>query len=119
MPNKNNFVGFNRGSLNNVLQNKLSKMNFGHGNPYENRKFYKFCEIVETDPYNQILFQDENCVIFHDKYKRKTIDEHFLVVPKKHVKNIFEADKNVVFHLKACGLDYLTGNQEFQVRNLY
>ena len=106
--------GYNQGSISSSIQNKLSQINIGRGNPYEKR-FCSFCEIAQSDPYRQVLFEDEKCVIFNDRNKRPTIGEHFLVIPKKHVKNINTADQKVVQNLKNAGLDYLSGHQVFQV----
>lgn len=54
-----------------------------------------FCDIVEGKINSQKIYEDEEILAFKDLNPQAPV--HFLVIPKKHVKDLFELDfENVV-----------------------
>lgn len=53
-----------------------------------------FCKIIKGEIPSTFVYEDENVVAFNDLYPQAPI--HILVVPKKHVANITEADGEMV-----------------------
>ena len=53
-----------------------------------------FCKIIKGEIPSSFVYEDENVVAFNDLYPQAPI--HILVVPKKHVANITEADGEMV-----------------------
>jgi histidine triad (HIT) family protein len=49
-----------------------------------------FCKIVRREIPAEILYEDADTLAFLDA--RPTTDGHSLVIPKKHIRNIFDAD---------------------------
>ncbi|ADN69282.1 histidine triad protein HinT [Mycoplasmopsis fermentans] len=53
--------------------------------------------IINKKAEANIIFEDDKCIAFYDKFPIQP--GHFLVVPKKHSKNITEADDETAAHL--------------------
>lgn len=51
-----------------------------------------FCKIVNNTIKSDIIYQDNKILIFKDINPEAPI--HLLIIPKKHIKNITEIDKN-------------------------
>jgi histidine triad (HIT) family protein len=49
-----------------------------------------FCEIVRNKMKAQIIYEDDNYLAFHDINPQAPV--HFLVIPKKHLENVLDAD---------------------------
>ena len=49
-----------------------------------------FCKIVKGEIPSNKLYEDEEILAFHDLNPQAPV--HFLVIPKKHIKNIMEVD---------------------------
>ena len=56
-----------------------------------------FCKIVEGSIPSHKVFEDENCYAFLDIFPANR--GHTLVIPKKHVKDIHEADAETYAHV--------------------
>lgn len=61
-----------------------------------------FCQIVHGRSPAQIVYKDEQCIAFHDKYPRAPW--HLLVIPRKHLTNLNalkgeEGDKALIGHI--------------------
>lgn len=50
-----------------------------------------FCKIISGEFSSRKIYEDDKTLVFLDV--AKDVDGHILVVPKKHVKNILDADK--------------------------
>jgi histidine triad (HIT) family protein len=51
----------------------------------------RFCEIIEGDRKNEeIVYEDNDFIVLTDKYRKTSIGSIFLLIPKKHLKNILE-----------------------------
>jgi histidine triad (HIT) family protein len=50
-----------------------------------------FCKIINGDIPSKKIFEDEDMLAFHDVDPKAPI--HFLVIPKRHIKNIMECSK--------------------------
>ena len=53
-----------------------------------------FCKIISGEFSSRKIYEDENTLAFLDI--AKDVDGHILVVPKKHVKNIIDCDKETL-----------------------
>ena len=53
-----------------------------------------FCKIINGEFSSRKIYEDENTLAFLDI--AKDVDGHILVVPKKHVKNILDCDKETL-----------------------
>ena len=56
-----------------------------------------FCEIVEKKLSSRIIFEDAFTMAFLDI--ADDVDGHTIVIPKKHVVNIFDCDSETLFRL--------------------
>jgi histidine triad (HIT) family protein len=45
-----------------------------------------FCKIVSGKTDTEFLYEDDDLVVFKDKYPSRPV--HFLVVPKKHIRSV-------------------------------
>ena len=52
-----------------------------------------FCKIVSNQIDAYKLYEDQDCIVILDKFPNNI--GHSLIIPKKHVKNIFELDDNL------------------------
>ena len=69
-----------------------------------------FCKIIHMN--KKPLYQDDDIFIIEDEYPKATV--HLLVLPKRHIKNLF--------HLKTDDLDLLIKMKEMgknTIKNLY
>ncbi|CAG8624408.1 14313_t:CDS:2 [Cetraspora pellucida] len=76
-----------------------------------------FCKIAAgNDPSATLLYEDEQIVAFNDKYP--AANHHFLVIPKRHIKNIngfTKEDLELVKKMKEIGFRIISeklGNDE-------
>ena len=53
-----------------------------------------FCKIINKEIPSAFVYEDENCVAFNDINPQAPI--HIIVVPKKHVENVLEADGEMI-----------------------
>ncbi|GMO53571.1 MAG: histidine triad nucleotide-binding protein [Termitinemataceae bacterium] len=53
-----------------------------------------FCKIINGDIPSKKIFEDDEVLAFHDVDPKAPV--HFLVIPKKHIKNIMECTENDV-----------------------
>ena len=56
-----------------------------------------FCKIIKGEIPCMKIYEDEHTLSFLDI--AKDVDGHLLVIPKKHVTNLLDADENTVHHL--------------------
>ena len=56
-----------------------------------------FCKILNGDIPSLKVYEDEHTMVFMDTVKGG--DGHMVAAPKKHIKNIFECDEDVLEHL--------------------
>lgn len=59
-----------------------------------------FCKIINKTIPSQIIHEDEQLVVFHDKFPKAPM--HLLVVPKKHLSNLWDlssADESLMGHI--------------------
>jgi len=49
-----------------------------------------FCKIIKGEIPSQKVYEDEELLAFHDVNPQAPV--HFLVIPKKHIRNIMELD---------------------------
>lgn len=56
-----------------------------------------FCEIIHDKTRAHVLYEDEQCLVFEDINPQAPI--HFLVIPKKHIETIVDADAGTLGHL--------------------
>ena len=49
-----------------------------------------FCKIIQGDIPSSKIYEDEDMLAFHDVNPQAPV--HFLVIPKKHIRNIMELD---------------------------
>ena len=56
-----------------------------------------FCEIIKGKIPCMKIYEDEHTIVFMDI--AKDVDGHMLVVPKKHVTNILDADNETLHHV--------------------
>ena len=56
-----------------------------------------FCKIIEGEIPCMKIYEDEHTLSFLDI--AKDVDGHLLVIPKKHVTNLLDADENTLHHL--------------------
>ena len=52
----------------------------------EQRKWCKFCRIVDGDKNEQVMAKNDKCVVFSDI--RPASEHHLLVIPKVHIDSI-------------------------------
>ena len=52
-----------------------------------------FCKIVNNEIQAYKLYEDQDCIVILDKFPNNI--GHSLIIPKRHVKNIFELDDNL------------------------
>lgn len=53
-----------------------------------------FCKIIDKDIPSSIVYEDENVLAFNDINPQAPI--HIIVVPKKHIANVVEADTETI-----------------------
>jgi histidine triad (HIT) family protein len=51
-----------------------------------------FCKIVQKKAPAKIIYEDDDCLAFEDAHPQAPV--HFLVIPKKHIETILDADEN-------------------------
>jgi histidine triad (HIT) family protein len=56
-----------------------------------------FCKIANKEIKSQILFEDDDYIAFEDTNPQAPT--HFLVIPKKHIETILDADSNTLGEL--------------------
>ena len=56
-----------------------------------------FCKIISGEFSSRKIYEDDKTLAFLDI--SKDVDGHILVVPKKHVKNILDADEETLSHV--------------------
>ncbi len=56
-----------------------------------------FCKIVHKESASNTIFENEFCIVFTPT--NRLTEEHLLVVPKKHDKDIFEIDQATLVEL--------------------
>lgn len=59
-----------------------------------------FCKIRDKEIPSEFVFEDENCIVFHDINPKDKV--HLLVVPKKHiptVADVTDEDEHLLGHL--------------------
>jgi histidine triad (HIT) family protein len=61
-----------------------------------------FCKIIKRQLKAQIIYEDENCLAFEDIHPQAPV--HFLVIPKKHIENILNADEYTLGRITAIGI---------------
>jgi histidine triad (HIT) family protein len=49
-----------------------------------------FCKIIEGEIPSKKVYEDDELLAFHDLNPQAPV--HFLVIPKKHIQNLMEAD---------------------------
>ncbi|MDR2485386.1 MAG: histidine triad nucleotide-binding protein [Treponema sp.] len=50
-----------------------------------------FCKIVKSEIPSRKIYEDENILAFHDAAPQAPV--HFLVIPKRHIRNIMELEQ--------------------------
>ena len=53
-----------------------------------------FCKIINKEIPSTLVYEDENVIAFNDLYPQAPI--HIIVIPKKHVANVTEADAEMI-----------------------
>ena len=53
-----------------------------------------FCKIIKGEIPSSFVYEDDNCIAFNDLYPQAPV--HILVVPKKHVANVTEANGDMI-----------------------
>lgn len=53
-----------------------------------------FCKIINKEIPSSLVYEDDNCIAFNDLYPQAPI--HILVVPRKHISNVTEADSETI-----------------------
>lgn len=53
-----------------------------------------FCKIAQKKASAKIIYEDDDCLAFEDSNPQAPV--HFLVIPKKHVETILEADEKIL-----------------------
>lgn len=56
-----------------------------------------FCDIVEGSSPASIVFQDDTCIVFMDRFPRNS--GHMLVIPKEHSASLSELKPDIGAHL--------------------
>ncbi len=78
-----------------------------------------FCKIISGEFSSKKIYEDEFTLAFLDI--AKDVDGHILVVPKKHVKNVLDADEETLNHVMKTVKkvsNYLTQNCGYEGVNL-
>lgn len=57
-----------------------------------------FCKISNHEISSKILYEDETVIAFLDIHPQ--VNGHTLIIPKKHIKDFTELDKETLFHMK-------------------
>jgi histidine triad (HIT) family protein len=60
-----------------------------------------FCKIAQKKAPAKILYEDEDCLAFEDSNPQAPT--HFLVIPKRHIETILDADKEILGKLTKMG----------------
>ena len=50
-----------------------------------------FCEILHNEKPEDILFETENVVVIQDKFPKA--EQHYLIIPKKHIQSIVHSEE--------------------------
>ena len=53
-----------------------------------------FCKIREGEVPAEIIYVDEDCLAFNDIYPKAPV--HFLVIPRRHIENLFDVSESDV-----------------------
>ena len=56
-----------------------------------------FCKIIKKEIPSKIIYEDDKVLVFLDI--KPTTNGDSLIVPKKHLNNILETDKDTLFHM--------------------
>ena len=56
-----------------------------------------FCKIINRELPSSIVYEDENVLVFKNIEPQAPI--HLLVIPKKHMRNVLEADEETISKL--------------------
>lgn len=62
-----------------------------------------FCNIISDNTKAKIIFEDDRCLAFEDIHPQAPV--HFLVIPRKHIETILDADAEILGHLLQIGVD--------------
>ena len=62
-----------------------------------------FCEIVSKNAKSEIIYEDDHFLAFEDIHSQAPI--HFLVIPKKHIETILDADADILGKMLAIATD--------------
>jgi len=60
-----------------------------------------FCKIVQKKAPAKILYEDDEYLAFEDAHPQAPV--HFLVIPKKHVETVLDADEETLGKLTGLG----------------
>ena len=60
-----------------------------------------FCKIIKGEIPSKVIYEDEIVMVIMDVNPRS--NGHLLVIPKKHYKDLFEIDMNVLNHIMEIG----------------
>jgi histidine triad (HIT) family protein len=53
-----------------------------------------FCKIIQKKADAKIIYEDDDCLAFEDAHPQAPI--HFLVIPRKHIDTILDADETML-----------------------
>ncbi len=56
-----------------------------------------FCKIAGKQIPSNVIYEDEQVMAFHDIDAKAPV--HFLVIPKRHMKSLMEADSEIIAHI--------------------
>lgn len=56
-----------------------------------------FCKIAGKQIPSNVIYEDEQVLAFHDIDQKAPV--HFLVIPKRHMKSLLEADSETIAHI--------------------
>jgi histidine triad (HIT) family protein len=62
-----------------------------------------FCEIVRDPKKARVIFADDDYMAFEDAHPQAP--SHFLVIPKKHIDTLLEADKSTLGDLMSIAVE--------------
>ncbi len=56
-----------------------------------------FCKIIKKEVDSNIVYEDESCIVIMDKFPDSP--GHVLIIPKKHIIDLMDMNKNICIHL--------------------
>ena len=62
-----------------------------------------FCKIVQRKAPAKIIYEDDECLAFEDAHPQAPV--HFLVIPKRHIETILDADEELLGRLTRKAAD--------------